>query len=1652
MSKNPSSILNPNDQIVSELFKYINNVRLSNQLNPFSRDRMSEHILSSLFRGKKEPPSNNEIEAKLVSRGCVFIDKIIHHINSTGNNNPNYQQYSQLIQQELNTNKNSPLLSNRIYSHMGLYIKNVEINYYIIFIFSTKIITFDQVIGCNDGNVLIGTVIKPDHFVEGIMVKDIDSIRGTAFGPKNIRYNNDTKKFYICLLNSICSSINNSIKEIKCVYQNNINNIAYGASNALGRNVNFKGGNIADNQIISFRNEDKAQIFNGNCMDYLASLGFPISNSVGSATKNKLDMKSKIMLYNQNRNSGNNNGINCVILTPKKSNNSGLSTIIEDNNDLNKSFIRNSLPKFEGISPIQSKAFSPGNLNNKKTASDIVNTINGVHISPIKNNNFNNIANPFETKSKIPNDNLAINNNNNNFNNSNINNFSFLNSNNNRNINNVNNPINNNIFSNNFNNNTNSLNNNGFSCNSNNLYEPINQIQNTNNTMNINQQNNNLLNSINNSIGNPFISSSNINNNNNNNNLFMSNMNNTGQFNQINSNNMNNNINNNLYNNNNNNYQNNNFNYNNQRPFIKIEKNITGYQIISNNIKFKSLIDIQNIGNQNLNIFPKINFSSNPQFCINLYNINFHGMQSCQTTSRPREDLINYINKIKLKYPITKNDQINFVNNNLKIMIENFYGKKIPLTYEKLMEFKKNNENNVNINNNAENDENMNINNLINKGQFLNIEFPYFNYKQEIDSKEKDKDSSQESKEKNLLNNSDLESKSIREKIFSKLSKEYLDEEEQKEKYKYNPSFEHLFYSHDFSDVIIKLNNNSILAHKVVLASASKIFMELIKSAEEEFKNTRNNNYNNGTNIIEILLPENFDFKIFNEIIKWIYCGKINDNLPIETLKVMLIMSEKLKIISLVKILIIKYIIPQLSKENSISFCIDAYSRGGSNKDTSQCWSILLNYSLNYISKNSISLIKTNPEKLLIMDSGLLVKCVKICMDNIVDLEQLGNLLQILIQKGLANNLFELLYKEVDKVKMCRCYDSQNINIDLLLNYFEPKNQPFSFPLINEETIVNKIIIINNNNININNKNTGNNISPFSLYDTDKNNIEKNITINNNSKEQSFLSTSFASKNNMFLNNTSPNFTFGRNDDSALNNSNTNNSNISDINNNFNITDNYEEEKNYNNIYNYLSPNTNTNYQESLINDKYHVFDFIFQFPNDLNFSDVKLNGGVSVFSEKFEYRDNLWSIKIDINDKGDISFYLIERGQSNNFDKNNSLLKYSSILFEFIIRDSNFEKSNQIFFSFVKNQHQIIGHKNFININQLTNKSKFHFLLYIKRFPLHSGILQYINDNFNYIFLNKQNTIDKNKNLYLLSNENFKNYKDNKNYTNENINQNIYQKNNYNKKNFMDLIISENYNQQNRKNEINNIKFEYLNINQFDLVNLLYSDYLPVESENSIIGAIYFYCMKKEPKDIDNIMKGIRFEFVNFRILCSLARDHDVIKNSPTFRKEFKIELRKRIKKMNETNNSFYSNNNNRINLRKNIKRSNYNVNSNEDGLSGMNISDEIITFFLEKRHHEEYKDKIISLKKELQEEKRITNERIKNLEEENVQLNLEKNRLMYENKKMKNKLVDNTKRLMNQNNLITDNQNLFNNSNGFNQVGEYIKKNTDINSCFIF
>ena len=1691
MSNPLSSVKNPNDQIVSELFRSINTIRQSKNLNIFSRDKLSDHTLSTLFRGKKDLPSNNEIESKLITNGCIFQEKTIHKISANLQETDNIQiilkNYNLLLQNDF-SNNNSPLLSNNIYTHLGLYIKTLNNSYSIIFIFSKKMMSLDLVIGCNDGNVLIGTILKPDHYIEGVLVKELDSARSVSFGPKNIRYNPETKKFYIMLLNSICSTINNSLRVLKCVYQLSVSNIAYGASNALGRNVNFKGTNIGENQLISFYNEDKHQIFNGTVNEFITNQGFAISNTVGSATKNKLDIKSKILAYNMNKN---NNKDNITILTPKKRNSAGLGTIPEEINELNKSFMGSLGANFGGLSPIPIRALSPGGNNMK--INDVMNLNNNLHVSPRNVNgsyNINAISNPFETKNKIPNDSGQINVVNND--------FSFVGNNNNNlvnnqlNNNNLNNVMSNNVNNNpintlNNNNNLNSLNNNNLgnlnNNNSNNLQFNQNKILDSLNKI---QSMNNLVNTISGSLGNPFdpnnqanlttnintnnnlntnlngnLNSNNLNNNNNFINANGLNNNNNQMFNQLYQNNLNsnnflsNNLNNNLNNNygnnniannnlyssnfnlNNNNLNmnnliNNNLNYINKNAFMAVSKNVTGYQIISRNIKYSSLIDIQNIGNQNMNNIPKLIINNDQNnLCINLYNINSRGTQNCQTTSKPKEDFMDDIQVIKQKYSLDINDQINFVNNNLPIIIEDFYGKKITLTMEILINTNKKIEsiNTDTTNNTIENE-------IIKEGKYLNIEFPYF------------KEIKNDSSKNNNYDNKLIESKSIIEKKYKNLCETYLTDEEQKEKYKYNPSFEQLYYSHDFSDIVIKLNFQTLQAHKVVLASSSKVFMDLIKVAENEFKNQKNKNpyyYNNNpqntTNIIEILLPENFDFQIFNEIMRFIYCGTIKENLSLDTLRKMLIMSEKLKIIPLVKILLIKNLIPKINKDNAITLAMDACSRGGSNEETANCWEQLLNFSIDCIAKNSVDLIKTNYDKFMIMDLNLLSRCIKICMDNIVDIEQLSNLLQILVERTKINNIFELLNEENNRVKMCRCFDMQNINIDPLIEYFDSNNinKPLSFPLIDEDSIC-------NNNISVN---TANKSKSFSLFDFDKSNNKVDSHIDN--KENNSENSNLNKKSNILPKN--GNFTFSNNNNiSNSNKKKENNNNLSlniNLNNNSknqsnskNIID-YDDEKYFQEIYNYLSPVTNTNIAENITNNiSNHAFDFIFCIPENTN-----LENGVSIFSEKFTYRYHCWSLKIDINSKGELSFFLIERGCDNNCD--NFLIKFNSIVFEFIIRDSNCEKSKQIFFSFIKNQHQIIGHKNFININQLTNKNTIHFILNIKRYSLHSGILQYLNENFNYIFLNKNNNLKKNQNLYLMKKQNYLKYIENY----EQINPNDITPNLINNNNFMNMLFSQN-NQINTFKNLNNIKLEYINMNSFDITYLLFNDDLPVDSENNVVGAIYLYCLQKEPKDIDNLLKGLRYEFINSKILFTLAREHEIIKNCPSFRKAFKCEVKRRIAKSENCEKKFQFFNT-KIEIRKFIKRKNYNSNYwVEEGLNGMNISDEIIKFFLGKPHKEEYKEKLISLKKEIQEERKLNEERLQKFEYEKNQLINEKNMLLTEIQKLKNKAITNrgaTNSIFNNYN-NNCNSAVGENEQSYNELGEYLRNTPDVNNCIVF
>ena len=819
-------------------------------------------------------------------------------------------------------------------------------------------------------------------------------------------------------------------------------------------------------------------------------------------------------------------------------------------------------------------------------------------------------------------------------------------------------------------------------------------------------------------------------------------------------------------------------------------------------------------------------------------------------------------------------------------------------------------------------------------------------------------------------NNNNAEIKTFNEKILNQIKKKYLTPQEFSKTYNSNQSYIDLYHSKKYSDILLSIKGEIIQAHKVVLISASNTFKSLIQSNENN-----NDNFNNET--IKIILPESYNLRTFKEILKWIYCGYIHENLPIEILRDMLLMSENLQINSLQKILIIKYIIPNMTIESSILFLKDTYKKLIS-KECSECWTLLANFSLNCICKNSNYLIKNQKNHFLTMDIELLFKCIENSLFHLVEESHLSNLLKLIIDKGYACDIFELINKIGEKVKTCRNFDSQNINIEKVFeerksfneeNYF---NEPFETDLINSE-MINKIYNENNNNSKIN-EYENKSISSFNLsecqYSTN-NNLKNNNNNNNNNIY-----------NRMF--------TFGNETENEEKNSDDLNNNILNIN-----------ENNFSS----LSPSTNTSPPNlDIKKNKKPSFEFKFIIEN-------KNKNNFSIFSQIFKSNNHSWSLKLDINKNEEVSLFLIERGSNNNLNNNNNnsnyiYLNFCSILFEFFIHDKNFEKNGIIFFSFCEKQNQIIGYNNFFNLNQLNNKNYINIIIYIKEFPIHAACLQYINDNFQPIFSNKKGKCDIKENVLL--------------YTPINKIEN---------------------------NNNNNKKFSYLNLNLYDIKYLLYSDNLRVDNENNVISALYMYCLNKDIENIDNMLKAVRYEFVDFKILCTLARDHDVIKNCPAFKKAFIREFKERTKKI-YCNNGNYKNNNNIE--KKYVKKKFFCAG---DNLSKLNVSNEIIKFFLEKNHHEGYIVKLNKLKEDIENEKKKNEERIKILESQVSQLTYKNNELNNENNKYK-KMLKYHGRNNNINNNINNNNNVNNNIKGTQSavsgiIKNYIGKNEN---CIIF
>lgn len=130
---------------------------------------------------------------------------------------------------------------------------------------------------------------------------------------------------------------------------------------------------------------------------------------------------------------------------------------------------------------------------------------------------------------------------------------------------------------------------------------------------------------------------------------------------------------------------------------------------------------------------------------------------------------------------------------------------------------------------------------------------------------------------------------------------------------------------------------------------------------------------------------------------------------------------------------------------------------------------------------------------------------------------------------------------------------------------------------------------------------------------------------------------------------------------------------------------------------------------------------------------------GLTFFSQAFDAARRSWHLKIDIaQPSGEISLWLVERGQPCTESdclqvlRSSLPIQFTSQLMELQIVDPGLkDRKTVIFFSFSHSSNQIIGHQNFVNLNQLMNKDKIKVHVKIKEHILHSAMMQYFAQTF---------------------------------------------------------------------------------------------------------------------------------------------------------------------------------------------------------------------------------------------------------------------------------------------------------------------------------
>ena len=176
----------------------------------------------------------------------------------------------------------------------------------------------------------------------------------------------------------------------------------------------------------------------------------------------------------------------------------------------------------------------------------------------------------------------------------------------------------------------------------------------------------------------------------------------------------------------------------------------------------------------------------------------------------------------------------------------------------------------------------------------------------------------------------------------------------------------------------------------------------------------------------------------------------------------------------------------------------------------------------------------------------------------------------------------------------------------------------------------------------------------------------------------------------------------------------------------------------------------------------------------------------------------------------------------------------------------------------------------------------------------------------------------------------------------------------------------------------------KFTELSYFNLKYLLSHDLLPIADEHEAAGALWKYAANKSADIVNLLVCEIRFQYLSTKDILTLARDHGCIRNTENFKHIFRVEYFRRIK-------------NSKISEKARKKYENKASEGNND------YNEEIIEWILNSQHHQGYEEKVIELRKKLEEEKSENNKRKAELNAKKHEMTLEYEKLNKELRQLK-------------------------------------------------